>query len=150
MPEVELTGTPDQADVAAVRAGMREFELQHLPGLPDESEDVPLHAFARGDDGELLGGVLANVFWDGVEIDTLWVAPASRRSGVGSSLMRAVEDEARRAGAVVAYLKTVMAKDFYESLGYTVFGVLEDRPIGSRLFHMQKRLDGPTAPGPGA
>jgi hypothetical protein len=40
-----------------------------------------------------------------------------------------------------------MAKDFYESLGYTVFGVLEDRPVGTRLLHMKKRLDDPTAAG---
>jgi GNAT superfamily N-acetyltransferase len=139
---VEVTVAPAPEDVEAVRAGMRAYELSVLPGLPDESDDVAVHAFVRSDDGELLGGVLANVFWDGVEIDTLWVADGSRRRGVGAALMLAIEDEARRRGAVVAHLKTVMAKGFYERLGYSVYGVLEDRPIGTQLFHMKKRLDG--------
>ena len=140
-PRVEVTLTPSPDDVAAVRSGMREFERSVLPDLPDESEDVTVYALARADDGSLVGGVLANVFWNGVEIDTLWVAPDARRAGIGSALMAAVEHEARGRGAVVAYLKTVMAKEFYEHLGYLVFGVLEDRPIGTVLFHMKKRLD---------
>ncbi len=142
MRPVEVTVAPAPEDVEAVRAGMRAYELSVLPELPDEAEDVAVHAFARADDGALIGGVLANVFWDGVEIDTLWVADGSRRQGVGAARVRAVEEDARRRGAVIAHLKTVMAKDFYERLGYTVFGVLEDRPIGTQLFHMKKRLDG--------
>lgn len=71
----------------------------------------------------------------------LWVSETVRRRGVGSRLMRQIEDEGRRRGAVVAFLKTVTAREFYEACGYEVFGVLEDRPIGTRLFHMKKRLD---------
>ena len=142
-PRIELTLDPAPEDVAGVHAGMRAYELSVLPGLPDESVDVVVHAFARDDDGRLLGGVRANCFWDGLEIDVLWVDEASRGQGVGGALLRAVEREGRRRGAVVAYLKTVMAKDFYERLGYEVFGVLEDRPIGTLLFHLKKRLDQP-------
>ena len=141
MSRIELTLTPRPADVDVVLAGMRSYELSVLPHLPDESEDVAVYAFARSDDGAVIGGIRAIVFWDGVEIDTLWVDAAARRSGIGSSLLKAVEDDARARGAVVAHLKTVMAKEFYERLGYTVFGVLEDRPIGTLLFHMKKRLD---------
>ncbi len=43
-------------------------------------------------------------------------------------------------GAVISFLKTVEAKDFYQKLGYEVYGVLEDRPIGTSLYHMKKRL----------
>ena len=142
MRPVEVTVAPAPEDVEAVRAGLRAYELSVLPGLPDESEDVAVHAFARSDDGELLGGALADVFWDGVEIDTVWVADGSRRRAVGGALMLAIEAEAGRRGAVVAHLETVMAKDFYERLGYSVYGVLEDRPIGTQLFHMERRLDG--------
>jgi GNAT superfamily N-acetyltransferase len=37
------------------------------------------------------------------------------------------------------------ARPFYEKLGFTVFGTLEDHPRGSRRFFMQKRF---TAPAP--
>ena len=32
------------------------------------------------------------------------------------------------------------SKEFYEKLGYSIYGVLEDRPIGTLLYHMKKRL----------
>ena len=138
---VEVTLAPAPADVAALEAGMRAYELSVLPYLPDESADIALHAFVHDGDGRVLGGVRGNCFWDGVEIDVVWVDDAARGRGLGTALMEAVEAEARRRGAVVAYLKTVMARAFYERLGYVVFGVLEDRPIGTELFFMKKRLD---------
>ena len=48
---------------------------------------------------------------------------------------------ARENGAVVSFLRTVDAKEFYEKFGYQVYGQLEDRPIGTVLYHMKKRLD---------
>ena len=33
------------------------------------------------------------------------------------------------------------ARPFYEKLGFSVFGTIEDHPRGSRRFFMQKRLD---------
>jgi histone acetyltransferase (RNA polymerase elongator complex component) len=56
-------------------------------------------------------------------------------------LLTEIENIARSKGAVVGFLKTVAAREFYQRNGYEVYGVLEDRPIGSKLFHMKKRLD---------
>ncbi len=44
-------------------------------------------------------------------------------------------------GAVISFLKTVEATGFYEKYDYQVFGILEDRPIGTLLYHMKKQLD---------
>ena len=141
MPDLDITLTPSASDVEALRRGMREHELSAFPDLPDESEDVAFYAFVRGAADKPVAGIKANVFWDGVEIDTLWVAADQRRAGLGSELLRAAEQFGRERGCVVAYLKTVSATEFYERHDYSVFGVLEDRPIGSKLFYMKKRLD---------
>lgn len=137
---IELS--PSSADVATLVQGMRAFEVSVFPDLPNESADVRYYSFVRDTAGKVIAGVQANCFWDGVEIEILWVAPAHRRQGLASRLMTAAEDHARGEGAVIAYLRTVMARAFYESIGYQVYGVLEDRPIGSQLYHMKKRLDG--------
>ena len=77
---------------------------------------------------------------DGVEIEILWVSEEIRGAGYGTQLVREVEKQAIAKGAGIAFLKTGEARKFYEKLGYEVFGVLEDRPIGTRLYHMKKRL----------
>lgn len=137
---IEITTAPDAKDLKTVTDGMRAYEVSRLPDLPEESEDILVAAFARADDGKICGGIKANVYWNGVEIDVLWVSKDHRGKDIGSSLIQKVEDFARDNGAVVAYLKTVDARGFYESCGYEVYGTLEDRPIGTVLYHMKKRL----------
>lgn len=44
--------------------------------------------------------------------------------------------------AIEVQLLWVDARPFYERIGYTVYGMLEDRPIGTVLYHMKKRLTG--------
>lgn len=138
---IDLTTVPDPADLAALEAGMWRYTVSVLPDLPDESADVPVAAFVRDGDGAVVGGIKAAVYWNGVEVEVLWVDAAYRRRGIASALLGRVEDFGRAHGAVVAFLKTVGARAFYERLGYQVYGVLEDRPIGTLLYHMKKRLD---------
>lgn len=137
---IEITQDPRAEDLKVLEQGMRDFELSVFPDLPDESEDIKFVAFAKDDNGQVIGGIKATIFWNGLEIDTLWVAPEYRRKGIASRLISEAEQRAVTHGAVVAYLKTVKAKAFYERIGYSVYGVLEDRPIGNLLYHMKKRL----------
>lgn len=139
--QLSITTDPEPDDLAFLRAGMRRYELARLPGLPDESADIPVTAIARNADHMVIGGVRGNIYWGGIEVELLWVDDAHRRRGIGQALMQRAEAFARERGAVVAYLRTVDARPFYERIGYTVYGVLEDRPIGTMLYHMKKRLD---------
>lgn len=138
---IEVTTEPAAEDLATLKSGMRRYELSRLPGLPDESEDLPVAAFIRDADGSVVAGVQANVFWNGVDVEIVWVDERFRGQGLGAAVMAKAEAFARSNGAVIAYLRTVDARGFYESLGYEVYGVLEDRPIGTVLYHMKKRLD---------
>ncbi len=139
--EVIPTTTPDQSDLAELSEAMRRYSVSILPNLSPESEDQPIAALIRDVDGRLIGGIQANIYWDGLEVEVLWVDDEYRQHGLGSKLLTAVEHRARDHGAVVAHLKTVMARAFYEKHQYVVYGVLEDRPIGTSLYHMKKRLD---------
>lgn len=50
----------------------------------------------------------------------LYVAPEFRQHGVGSALVRAIEDHARAVGTETLHLYTGEAEPFYEKLGWTV------------------------------
>ncbi len=91
---------------------------------------------------EIVGGVLAEVYWNWLYIDLLWVTDELRGRGYGHALLEKVEEEARHRGARDAYLDTFsfQAPDFYASHGYVKFGELPDFPNGHQRFFLTKRL----------
>jgi predicted N-acetyltransferase YhbS len=65
-------------------------------------------------------------------IELLWIDEAARRQGIGTSLMRAAESEARKRGWEVCFLSTFtfQAPEYYRKLGYEPFGELKGMPPG--------------------
>jgi len=94
--------------------------------------DVRIILTARGAAGELVGGLVGLAFWNGLFIELLWVDEAARGQGIGTSLMRAAESEARKRGWEVCFLSTwtFQAPGFYPRLGYEPFGELKGMPPG--------------------
>jgi predicted GNAT family N-acyltransferase len=79
-----------------------------------------VHALARDDDGRALG--TGRLLPDG-HIGRMAVLPAARQLGVGSALLAALMDEARRRGHAQALLSAqTHAIDFYRRHGYAVVG----------------------------
>jgi len=62
--------------------------------------------------------------------------------------MTATERAAVERGCYAAYLDTFdfQAVSFYELLGYSAIGALEDFPFGHTRFFLQKRLISPVRP----
>jgi len=93
-------------------------------------------------DQEVVGGVLGETYWDWLYIDLLWVKDELRGRGYGRRLLTLAENEARQRGAKNAYLDTFsfQAPEFYEQLGYEVFGELQDYPAGHQRYFCTKKL----------
>ena len=96
----------------------------------------------QGPDDVILGGVMAETYWDWLYIDLLWVKDELRGHGYGRQLLETVEKEAQKTGVKNAYLDTFtfQSPGFYTHLGYQVFGELEDFPPGHQRFFMKKAL----------
>lgn len=139
--QLECIELPSSEQASELNRRFDDYLQTQFPGIAPESADKLFMLEARDESGRLVGGIHANCYWDGLEILTLWVDESLRGQGMGATLVEQAEDYARKNGAVVAFLKTAEAKVFYQKLDYEVYGVLEDRPIGSQLFHMKKRLD---------
>lgn len=135
-----ITIEPDAsaADIAAVEAGLRAFNVDVI-GPPDEE---PVRAFLRDADARVIGGLLGHIKWRWLYVSKLWIDAAHRGRGEGAALLAAAETHARSRGCIGAYLDTFeyQARPFYEKLGYTVFGTLDEYPPGYRQYHLAKRL----------
>jgi len=86
--------------------------------------------------------VLADISWNWMFVDILWVHDSLRHRGIGTRLMELAEEKARERGCQYAYLDTFsfQACPFYERLGYEVFGILDDFPNGHKRYFMKKSL----------
>jgi len=110
-----------------------------VTGLPDY---FPVNFVLRGEHGDVLGGVLGQIWGHWLQVTYLWVSETARGFGHGTRLIENAEAYSRSRGAVGATVEThsFQARPFYERLGYEVFGTLDGYPPGHIKFFLRKAL----------
>jgi GNAT superfamily N-acetyltransferase len=103
----------------------------------------PVAILLRDAEDRPVGGLWGRSGYDWMFVEYLAVPEALRGQRLGSALIAEAERIARARGCCGIWLDTFafQARGFYEKLGFTVFGTLEDHPRGSRRFFLSKRLD---------
>jgi GNAT superfamily N-acetyltransferase len=138
--DVELTveDEPAAADVAALIAGLDSHRRASI-GLADDTQ--PIGVFVRRD-GRLVAGADGRTQWGWLYVAHLWVDDELRGTGLGTRVLQAIEDAARVRGCRAVFLDTLefQAKPFYEKLGYSEFGHLDDYPAGGVKHFLWKQL----------
>lgn len=120
-----------------VRNSLYEFNGEHVPIVFEH-----INLLLKDDNGKVYGGLLANLYWNCIYIDILWIEESQRKRGYGKKLMLSIEEIARDKGITLLRLDThgFQAPEFYRNCGYTEFGVLQDSPLGYKRYYMQKVL----------
>jgi len=103
----------------------------------------PVKYYLRTPDGEVLGGLLGEIWAGWLHIKIVWVAEPARGQGHATAMVEAAEDYARKRGCRGVHLETFsfQARPLYERLGYTVFGQLDDYPPGHTQFFLKKLFE---------
>lgn len=96
----------------------------------------------RDGSGTVTGGLWGVTLFRWLEVEMLFVPESMRGQGVGSALIAAAETEARGRGCLGIHVDALsfQAVPFYEKMGFSVFGALEDCPPGHQRLFFQKRL----------
>ena len=91
---------------------------------------------------EIVGGLYGSTLFSYLRVDLLFVPESMRGIGIGRKLITQAEAEAVRRGCHAASLDTFsfQARGFYERLGYSVFGILDDCPPGHSRIYLTKQL----------
>ncbi|NQZ28710.1 MAG: GNAT family N-acetyltransferase [Colwellia sp.] len=139
---IVVTTSPTQDDLKALSVGIGSYNKDYLPDEVGFEKDTKFAVIAKDENGQVLGGIRANAFWNYCTIELLWLAKDTRGLGLGSNLMAAAEKFAKDKG--FGYMRTetlsFQAKPFYEKLGYKVFGELPDYPKGHTTYCLVKEL----------
>jgi GNAT superfamily N-acetyltransferase len=135
---IDLEQFPNEAGRQFVINGIDNYNI----AITGEAVYYPANFFLKDLRGEVLGGILGQIWGKWLHVTYLWVAEPVRAAGYGRALMARAEQYAIERGCVGAHVSTFsfQARPFYEKLGYEVFGVLEGMPPGHSHFYLKKRL----------
>ena len=88
----------------------------------------PLNVIAYDNEGEVVGGLLAETSFLWLKLQILSVREELRGHGLGSQLVRRAESEACSRGCKYSFVDTMdyQAPDFFRRLGYDVAGTIPD------------------------
>ena len=93
-------------------------------------------------DGAIEAALAADVLWDWLYVDELWVCSKARGNGVGRQLMGMAEDYAvaQRLSGIWLWTQSWQAEGFYRRLGYREFARFDDFPKGFARIGFRKRF----------
>lgn len=97
---------------------------------------------AEDSEGNLSGVITGRAYYNEVHIGDLIVGSNARRSGLGSRLVKAVEDTYRGKGFDIVTLTTFgfQAPEFYKKLGYELEFVRENKDPKLSKYFFKKKL----------
>jgi len=127
---------------AYVTGQLRKFNLNQSASLASNHEPVSLEIYTLDAARHVVAGLVAKTIWGWLEIGVVWVEEQRRGQGLGSTLIRQAEDEARQRGCIAARLSTFdfQASGFYERLGYVSYGRLDGYPTDHTVHYLRKDL----------
>jgi GNAT superfamily N-acetyltransferase len=139
-PTITLLEKPDTAAAQAIHSLLLDFNNQ-TSGYAFDGRAVVV-TVADPATREIIGGLWGSTAYGFLHVDMLIVPANLRRRGIGTRVMLQAEEEAVRRGCHGAYLETFdfQARGFYEKLGYSVFGQLDNTPPGHIRFFLRKSL----------
>jgi GNAT superfamily N-acetyltransferase len=133
---IETDPTPEQ--VQSMEDRIYEFNSS-VTGIADGEG---LAIFVRDERGQIVAGLCGHTWGGYCEIRQFWVEQSQRGRGVGSKLLRAAEEEARRRGCTQIFLMTFsfQAPGFYAKRGFETLAMVDDYPRGHQNLLLRKRL----------
>ena len=138
-PFIEICDQPNPEAERILGAGLAAFNTR-ITGFNDR---LPLSVLVKDPGtGEILGGISGKTTLGTAFLDLFHLPDTLRGSGLGSQLLQAFEDEARRRGCLSAVLYTIsfQAPGFYEKRGWVRFGEIPCAPEGSSRVFLSKVL----------
>lgn len=118
----------ETTDDAAVVAEIDRNLLASLARINRQSTNLQRVFIVRDEADGLVAGLICSTAYGWLHIEALWVDEAHQGQGLGRKLMSAAEVFARDESCHGAWLDTSNASacTFYQKLGFTVFGKLEN------------------------
>ena len=135
--DLVVDSTPDALYLAFLEEQLATAAVDAL-GIGAERDSAILFR----DRGRLAAGVSGTIWRGCCQVHVLWVEEELRGRGLARTLMAGAEAEAKRQGCrlLMGLAYEVLTSDFYDRLGYSVVGEIDDCPAGTTTRWYRKDL----------
>ena len=136
--DLRITNDGNERDVHEIHEMLKEYNLTHR----EASRNIPIGVFLEDEMGRKLAGLTGETFGNWLCTQFLFVGEQLRSQGIGSKLLEAAEEEARRRGCKYAFVDTFsfQAPAFYKKRGYREVFTLEEYPYTGKRHYYTKEL----------
>lgn len=137
--KIDRVDNPGEDEREAILEPLMAYNIARM----GETRQEKFALLVRDDQTEdVHGGLYGKISCNWLFIELLGVSEQVRGQGIGSRLMAMAEDLAREKKCVGIWLDTFdfQAPVFYQKIGFTQFGRLDDYPPGHQRHFFQKRL----------
>lgn len=134
---LKITTTPTTNEINEIYEGLLTHNLQYIR----MEQYTPLAVF-KEENGKKIGGITGDILGNWLRIRYLWVDKAYRGNNIGTELLQAMENTAKKKGAKYAEVDTFsfQALPFYQKQRFEIFGTLENYPISDKKYYLNKVL----------
>ena len=134
----EPVSIPDRDDLKKLCEGLKVYN----ESIVGEYEEKEIASFVKDNQGNIVGGIYGKITVGWLYIDWLWINDKLQHKGIGSKLLKLMEDYAISKNIAYSHLETTsfQALDFYQNNGYEIFGELNNKPPGHISYFLQKQL----------
>lgn len=136
---IELSVNPGEDELTAI---LRPLRAHNLSRAGDPKREAIALLVRDEHTNEIIGGLYGEIFYRWLFIELLAIPEQARGQGTGARLMTMAEEVAREKNCVGIWLDTFdfQAPGFYQNLGFTEFGHLDDFPPGHTRYYFKKHL----------
>lgn len=137
--EIVLDTEPSEADHDAIRDALAAYNAINVV---EASVRTPVALLLKNDQDRTIGGLWGLNAYRWLYVQLLFVPETLHGEGLGTGLMEMAEEYATTQNLTGIWLDTFsfQAQAFYEKIGYSVFGTLDDCPPGLERHFLCKRL----------
>jgi ribosomal protein S18 acetylase RimI-like enzyme len=137
-----VTITIHTGDAPQVEAFLAERIYEYNAAATGRDDGESFTAIRESTSGEIEAGISGYTWCGCCYIAYLWVAETARGRGIGSELVRAVEQHARAKACRVIFVAThsFQAPGFYMRMGFEPVASITDHPVGHSSVFYAKRL----------
>ncbi|PER08740.1 GNAT family N-acetyltransferase [Bacillus cereus] len=139
--DISITDDFNDVDYDTLGNNLYLYNVKATKGLITKPES-DIHLFLKDKSGTVVGGICCETYSYCLYIDIFWIIEKYRKKGYGKLLLNKVESIGKKVGCTFAHTSTFsyQSPQFYKSMGYEVFGIIEDYPEDIKQYFLKKKL----------